>query len=88
MTDNPQDKPPEQDFDQELREHLSAVKNPAERRTIAGLVREIGKLPLDHARSALEASASIAAVSLRASIEFLRAAPGASQILEPAELRS
>ncbi|MEP6707082.1 MAG: VWA domain-containing protein [Pyrinomonadaceae bacterium] len=88
MTDQPQDKPPDEDFDQELREHLSTVKNPAERRTIAGLVREIGKLPLDHARAALEASASIAGVSLRASIEFLREATGASQVLEPAELRS
>src|ERR1051325_1576055 len=39
-------------------------------------------------RAALETSASIAAVSLRASMEFLRVAPDAAQVLEPAELRA
>lgn len=75
-------------LDAQLSEQVKALKNPAERRTIARLVREIGKLPLDHARASLEVSAAIAGVSLRASIEFLRAAPGASQVLQPAELRS
>ena len=36
----------------------------------------------------METSAAIAGVSLRASIEFLRAAPGAAQVLEAAELRA
>jgi nitric oxide reductase activation protein len=36
----------------------------------------------------LETSAAIAAVSLRASIEFLRAAPAVAQVLEPTELRA
>ena len=36
----------------------------------------------------LETSAAIAGISLRAGIEFLRAAPAAAQILQPAELRS
>src|SRR6516225_7203894 len=75
-------------IEDEFGDRLRAVKNPAERRTIAGLFREISKLPLDHARAALETSASIAGVSLRASIEFLRAAPQVSQVLEVAELRA
>ncbi|MDX6613059.1 MAG: nitric oxide reductase NorD protein, partial [Blastocatellia bacterium] len=78
----------DQNLDRELSEHLRGVKGPAERRTIAGLAREVAKLPLDHARTALEVSASIAGVSLRASIEFLRAAPAAAQILQAEELRS
>ena len=36
----------------------------------------------------LETSASIAAISVRAALEFVRAAPTASQVLEPAELRA
>src|SRR5438067_3471682 len=72
----------------EISEHLRAVKNPTERRTIASLLRKISHLPLDHTRAALETSATLAAVSLRASIEFLRVAPDVSQILESAELRA
>ena len=72
----------------EIDERLRSVKNPTERRTIAGLLREISKLPLEHTRAALETSAAIAGVSLRASIEFLRAVPGAAQVLEAAELRA
>src|SRR5258708_33423764 len=75
-------------FDAEIDERLRSVKNPSERRTLAGLLREISHLPLEHTRAALETSAAIAAVSLRASIEFLRAAPGVAQVLEPTELRA
>jgi hypothetical protein len=75
-------------FGEEIDERLRSVRNPAERRTIAGLLREISKLPLEHTRAALETSAAIAGVSLRASIEFLRAVPGAAKVLEPAELRA
>jgi len=73
---------------EEIDEHLRAVKNPTERRTIARLLREISQLPLDHTRAALETSAGVAAVSLRASIEFLRAVPQVVKILDPAELRA
>ncbi|HET6974450.1 MAG TPA: VWA domain-containing protein, partial [Pyrinomonadaceae bacterium] len=45
-------------------------------------------LPLDQAAAVLETSASIAAISLRAGIEFLRTAPAAAQVLQSAELRS
>jgi nitric oxide reductase NorD protein len=73
---------------EEIDERLRSVKNPLERRTLAGLLREISHLPLEHTRAALETSAAIAGVSLRASIEFLRAVPGAAQVLEAAELRA
>ncbi len=36
----------------------------------------------------LETSASIASISVRAALEFLRAAPAAGQVLQPAELRA
>ena len=73
---------------EEIDERLRAVKNPNERRTIAGLLREISRLPLEQTRAALETSAAIAGVSRRASIEFLRAAPAVAQVLEPTELRA
>src|SRR5712664_1513022 len=73
---------------EEIDARLRSVKNPTERRTLAGLLRGISHLPLEHTRAALETSAAIAAVSLRASIEFLRAAPGVAKVLEPTELRA
>src|SRR5712664_400176 len=73
---------------EEIDARLRSVKNPTERRTLAGLLREISHLPLEHTRAALETSAAIAGVSLRASIEFLRAASGVAQVLEPTELRA
>ncbi len=72
----------------EFRERLRSVKSVTERRTIAGLARELGSLPVDAARAALETSATIASVSLRASIEFLRAAPRAAHVIEAADLRA
>src|SRR3954454_16217802 len=69
-------------------EHFSAIKSVTERRTIAGLARELGKLPGDVARAAIETSASIAGVSLRASIEFLKAVPAAAILLEAPEIKA
>src|ERR1700741_5356040 len=60
----------------------------AERQSFLELTRSLTGLPLDQAAAVLETSASIAAISLRSGIEFLRAAPGAAQVLQPAELRS
>jgi nitric oxide reductase NorD protein len=71
-----------------FRERLRAVKSVTERRTLAGLARELGKLHAEVARAALEASASIAGVSFRASIEFLRAVPEAARVIEAEELRA
>jgi nitric oxide reductase NorD protein len=59
-----------------------------ERQSFLELTRSIAGLPLDQAAAVLETSASIAAISLRAGIEFLRAAPAAAQVLQPAELRA
>ena len=70
-----------------LGEHLGEVRSASERRTIARLVREIGQLPADRARAALEVSAGLAGLSLRVGLEFLRAAVGAAQVLEAGELR-
>jgi hypothetical protein len=60
----------------------------AERQSFLELTRSLTGLPLDHAAAVLETSASIAAISLRTGIEFLRAAPAAAQVLQAAELRS
>ena len=88
MSDEIQKNKLTEQIDAEVAERLRSVRNPAERRTLANLLREIGKLPLEQTRAALEVSATIAGVSLRASIEFLRAVPDAARILEPAELRA
>jgi hypothetical protein len=67
----------------EPEEHQSA-----ERQSFLELTRSISSLPLDQTAAVLETSAAIAAISLRAGIEFLRAAPAAAQILQSSELRS
>ncbi|MCA1620773.1 MAG: VWA domain-containing protein [Acidobacteria bacterium] len=72
----------------ELRERLRAVRDAGERRTIAGLLREAGKLPVDTARAALEVGAGLAALSLRAGVDFLRAVPEAARVLDAEELRA
>ncbi len=71
-----------------LRERLRSVRSASERRTIAGLAREIGKLPGDLARAALEVSAGLAGVSLRVGVDFLRAVPEAARVLDAEELRA
>ncbi|HYH87236.1 MAG TPA: hypothetical protein VEX60_17420, partial [Pyrinomonadaceae bacterium] len=71
-----------------LRERLRSVRSASERRTIAGLAREIGKLPGDVARAGLEVSAAIAGVSLRAGVDFLRVVPDAARVLDAEELRA
>jgi hypothetical protein len=76
-----------QPLEEVLREQFGEVRSASERRTVSGLVREIGQLPADRARAALEVSAQVAGLSLRAGLEFLRAAVGAAQVLEAAELR-
>src|ERR1044072_3130948 len=75
-------------LESEIDERLRAVKSPAERRTLAGGLRQVAGLPLEHGRAALETSALIAAGTLRARIEFLCGVPPVAQIMEPAELRA
>ena len=78
----------EPNLEGQIEEHLRSVKSPQERRTIGELLRAASSLPVEHMRAAIETSAAIVAVSLRASIEFLRATPEAAHVLEPAELRA
>jgi len=59
-----------------------------ERQSFLKLTRELASLPLDKSAAALETSAAIVAISLRAAIEFLRAAPDAAEVLDAKELRS
>jgi hypothetical protein len=54
-----------------------------ERRTGA-----LAQLPAERARAALEVSATLAAVSLRASREFVRAVPAAARVLSAEDLRA
>src|SRR5689334_15328820 len=60
----------------------------AERQSFLELTRSISSLQLDQTAAVLETSAAIAAISLRAGIEFLRAAPAAAHVLQSAELRA
>lgn len=78
----------EQSIDQELLKHFPSVKHASERRSVLELTLRLSHLPLDQAAAVLEISASVAGVSLRAGVEFLRAAPAATEVLETAELRS
>src|ERR1044072_8950101 len=59
-----------------------------EQHSFLELTRSLTGLPLDQAAAVLETSASIAAISLPAGVEFLRAAPAAAHVLQPAELRA
>ena len=74
--------------EQAFRDRLRLVADKGESRSIAGLARELAMLPADVALACLESSASIAGVSLRASIEFLRAAPDAARVLNAVEVRA
>ena len=69
-------------------ENLHTQPQSAERQSFLKLTRELVGLPLEQSAAALETSAAIAGVSLRAGIEFLRAAPAAAEVLQAAELRS
>src|SRR6266849_372692 len=59
---------------------------PSERQSFLKLTRDIAALPLEQSAAAHETGALLAAISLRAAFEFLRAAPGATKILEAEEL--
>lgn len=78
----------ERPLERALRERLRAVRDAGERRTIAGLLREAGALPVDVARAALEVGAGLAALSLRAGVDFLRQVPEAARVLDAEELRA
>src|SRR5687768_5472839 len=60
----------------------------AERQSFLRLTRALAALPAEQSVAALEMAAAISGISLRASIEYLRAVPTASEVLHAAELRS
>ncbi len=76
------------ELEQELHEQLSSLRTHAERQSILQLTRGLTRLPFDQSAAILETTAAIAGASLRAGIEFLRAAPEAATVLEAAELRT
>ena len=69
-------------------ENIDSGVPSAERQSFLRLTRELAGLALDESAAALETSAAIAGISLRAGVEFLRATPAAAEVLEAAELRS
>ncbi len=60
----------------------------AERQSFLKLTRELAGLPAEQSLAVLETAAAISGISLRASIEYLRAAPAAAEILRAGEMRS
>lgn len=58
-----------------------------EKETFTGLARKLSRLSSEQKRAALEASASLAGVSLRVSREFVEAVPRAAKILSADDLR-
>ncbi|HEY5885163.1 MAG TPA: hypothetical protein VIT88_10775, partial [Pyrinomonadaceae bacterium] len=71
-------------------EDQSSAEGPPspERQSFLKLTRELASLPIDQSTAAIETGASIASVSLRAAIEFLRACHAAAEVLEASELRA
>jgi nitric oxide reductase NorD protein len=59
-----------------------------ERQSFLELTRSIAGLPLDQTAAILVTSAAVAAISLRAGIEFLRGAPAAAHVLQSSEVRA
>jgi hypothetical protein len=58
------------------------------RSSLTGLAKDLGHLPADKRRAALEVSATLAGVSLRASREFVSAVPEAASVLSAEDIRS
>lgn len=62
-------------------------KDSNEKETFTGLARKLSRLSSEQKRAALEASASLAGVSLRVSREFVEAVPRAAKVLSADDLR-
>ncbi|MDQ1728857.1 MAG: nitric oxide reductase NorD protein [Pyrinomonadaceae bacterium] len=69
-------------------EHIDSDIPSAERQSFLKLTRDLAGLPFEQSAAALETSAAIGGVSLRAGIAFLRAAPEAATVLAASELHS
>ncbi len=64
------------------------AENEARKQTFTGIAARLGRLPADKRRVALEVSASLAGVSLRASRAFVEAVPKAAKVLSAADIQS
>ncbi|MFV0387282.1 MAG: nitric oxide reductase activation protein NorD [Pyrinomonadaceae bacterium] len=58
------------------------------KRNLPGLARKLSRLPSEKKKAAIETSASLAAVSLKVSKEFVEAVPKASKLLSAEDLRA
>ncbi|HEY0458547.1 MAG TPA: VWA domain-containing protein [Pyrinomonadaceae bacterium] len=68
---------------------MAEIENDSnEKETFTGLARKLSRLSSEQKRAALEASASLAGVSLRVSREFVEAVPRAAKILSAEDLRN
>ena len=65
-----------------------ANNDKGEKSGLTGLAKRLGRLPADKRRAALEMSAALAGVSLKASKEFVEAVPRAGEILSADDLRN
>jgi len=63
-------------------------RSQSERPGLSGLAKELGRIPAEKRRAALEVSAGLAGVSLKVSREFVSAVPAAAAILSADDLRS
>lgn len=70
-----------------MRERLKSFRSLSEQKTFVQLAKGLSKLPTERARAALEISAALASVNWRLSLDFLRAAPEAAQVLDVEALR-
>jgi len=84
----PNQKGDPQSLEQELEKQFPSAKSASERQSVLELTRGLTRLPLAYSTAIVETAASIAGISLRAGIEFLRAAPAVAEVLDAAELRS
>jgi nitric oxide reductase NorD protein len=80
--------PTDDSLKEELEKQFPSARSASERQSVLELTRGLTRLPLAQSTAILETAASVAAISLRAGIEFLRAAPAAAETLDVSELRS
>ncbi|NOT49211.1 MAG: hypothetical protein HOP17_15890, partial [Acidobacteria bacterium] len=64
------------------------AENESRKQTFTGIAARLGRLPAEKRRAALEVSAALAGVSLRASRTFVEAVPRAAKILSADDLRN
>ncbi|HMQ03097.1 MAG TPA: VWA domain-containing protein [Pyrinomonadaceae bacterium] len=64
------------------------AENEGSKPTLTGIAAKLGRLPADKRRVALEISASLAGVSLRASRSFVESVPKAAKVLSAADIQS